>query len=236
MSKPGLAIVIVVGLLAALAGAWGVRQLVGWLNPVDRQLASYHQAPLIGLALVDHPEIEARLRQIMTDGAGNPAQDTRNRVLGVMADLRHNVIAPALRRADDASLEPVMAARVALVRHLQQANLPACHMNSRWAALPASTSSMPKAKRLFYAMLSATEGAYRNGRDNPATPPYPGQQQQVHAMLVEAGFTPADFAQLAKLAALPDDVTCQLELRVDQAPSQVKPDERGPLSRVIVSQ
>jgi hypothetical protein len=58
---------------------------------------------------------------------------------------------------------------------------------------------------------------------------------EAHALLLQAGFTKADFDRLASYASLSNDVSCAMELKVDSAPPLLPADKRGPYSRFVVA-
>jgi hypothetical protein len=217
---------------AVLAVAAGGYTLYERTNPTEQALAQLRDTPLVGLAITDHPEIEDRLRRAIREEQRNPTTSGPTRPLVVIGELRRDVIAPVLRNADDPSVIAAMQTRVALVRYLQKADPPACReFFMGGIAHPEKLDA--EAQRLLRNVLVAMEGAYRSGRKG--TPQPMPSAAQVHALLLQAGFTKADFDRLASAASLSNDVSCEMELKVDSAPPLLAPDKRGPYSRFVVA-
>ncbi len=215
-----------------LVAAGGGYALYERLSPAEQALAQLRETPLVGLAIADHPEIEDRLRKAIREEQRNPTTSGPTRPLLVVGDLRRDVIAPVLRNADDASVIAAMATRVELVRYLQKADRPACR-EFFMGGITHPEKLDAQAQGLLRNVLVATEAAYRSGRNGrpqpiPSTP-------EVHALLLQAGFAKADFDRLANYASLSDDVSCEMELKVDSVPPLLPPDKRGPFSRFVVA-
>ena len=227
-----LAISIVIALVALGLIAFAGTTLYGQLNPTEKALAALRDTPLIGPAIADHPDMKERLREAIRQELSEPTTSGPSRPLQVVGELRREVIVPALLKADDASVIAAMAARVDLVRHLQKANPPACREFSM-GGIARSDQLDAEGQRLFRNMLVTTEAAYRSGRSG-TTQPTPSREQ-ITDMLRHAGFTKPDFDKLDNFATLPNDVSCEMELKVDSAPPLLPADERGPFSRFFVA-
>ena len=52
--------------------------------------------------------------------------------------------------------------------------------------------------------------------------------------LQQGGFTKADFDRLAAFATLSNEVSCDVELKVDSMPPQLPADKRGAFARYIL--
>jgi hypothetical protein len=223
-----LAVVAIVVLLAAGGGYY----LYQRLSPTEQALDDLRNMPLVGLAIADHPEVEDRLRKAIQEERQNPTTSGPTRPLLVVGQLRSDVIAPVLRNADDASVIAAMAARVELVHYLQKADPPACREFSM-GGIARVDKLDAEGQRLFRNVLIAMEAAYRSGRGGK--PQSVATAQQVGDMLREAGFTKPDFDKLNNFAALSNDVSCEMELKVDSAPPLLPPDKRGAFSRFVVA-
>jgi hypothetical protein len=87
-------------------------------------------------------------------------------------------------------------------------------------------------------LLAALEKAYRSGRAAKAagtTAPAVASDAEARALLTEAGFQPADFDRLSRLARLPNEAACDLALKVNDAPQKVPADKRGALMRYLLT-
>jgi hypothetical protein len=201
-------------------------------RPAEQALAQLRETPLVGPALADHPEIEERLRRAIREEQRDPTTSGPTRPLVVIGELRRDVIAPVLRNADDASVIAAMQKRVALVRHLQKADPAACReFFLGGIAHPEKLDA--EAQHLLRDVLVAMEVAYRSGRSGKPQPV--PTTAEAHALLLQAGFTKADFDRLASYASLSNDVSCAMELKVDSAPPLLPEGKRGPYSRFVVA-
>jgi hypothetical protein len=224
-----LAAIAVVALAVIGAGGYFAYQ---HYSPTEQALAQMRTMPLVGLAIADHPEIEDSLRQAIEEEQRNPTTQGPSRPLIVVGQLRHDLIAPALRHADDDSVVAAMAARVKLVEYLQKTNPPACREFSM-NGISHVDKLDEKGQQLFRDVLVAMETAYRNGRSGKPQP-IP-DRKEVGDMLRQAGFTKTDFDKLNSFATLSDDVSCEMELKIDSAPPLLPADKRGPFSRFIIA-
>ncbi|HTR83264.1 MAG TPA: hypothetical protein VMI56_02215 [Reyranella sp.] len=228
-----LAIGIVLGLIVLGALGWLGLYLYRQIDPTEKALSEIRNAPLVGLALADHPEYEDRLRKAIRDEARDPTDNGPTKPMVVVSELRRNFIAPVIRGASDRSLINVMAARAELVRYLQKNDLPACREFSMGGIARVDLLD-DEAQGLFKDVLKAMEVAYRSGRGQPAQPLV--TPDQLRQMLAEVNFTKRDFDRLNAFGTLTNDLSCQLELRIDLAPPLLPIEERGPFSRFILAQ
>jgi hypothetical protein len=227
-----LATSIVVALIVLGVVVWGGYALYQQFSPTEKALAELRAMPLVGLAIADRPDVQDRLRTAIREEERNPTTSGPSRPLQVVGELRRDVIAPMLRKADDASVVAAMAARVELVRHLQKADLPACR-EFAMGGISRPDKLDDEGQRLFRDVLVAMEAAYRSGR---AGQPQPiPTRQQAGDMLRDAGFTKADFDKLDNFATLSNEASCEMELKVDGVPPLLPAGERGPFSRFIVA-
>ena len=223
-------VVAVVALVVAGVGYF----LYDRFSPAGEAMAEFREMPLGGLAIRDHPEVEPRLRKAVEDEEANPTLDGPTRPLLVVAELRRELLAPALRGADDASAIAAMAARVALVSYLQKADPTACHEFATGGIAHVDRLDN-EGQRLFRDLLTAMEAAYRSGRK--ASPlPRMLNRQEMGVMLQRAGFTKPDFDKLNNFGTLSSDVSCEIELKIDSVPPKLEPEWRGPFSRFIIAQ
>ncbi len=225
--RTGVAIVVA----ALLAG--GGFALYRYLSPTERALRELRAAPLVGAVIADHPEVADRLRAAIAEEAREPTTTGPTRPLKILADLRQQFIGPAVRNADDASLIATMAARVELVKHLQKADPPACR-EFFMGGIEHVDKLDKEGQRLYRNVLVATEAAYRKGRDAPAKPLL--ALPQITDLLRQAGFTQLDFNRLQNVGALSNDISCEMELKIDSVPTHLPPDKAGAFSRFILGQ
>ena len=74
-------------------------------------------------------------------------------------------------------------------------------------------------------------------------PPFSGEKPkpiltrpEAGILLQNAGFTKMDFDRLNNFASLSNDVSCQMELKIDTIVEILPPEKRGPFARFIVAQ
>lgn len=229
-------IISVVSLVAAVAliggGYWYYRSVT---SPAALALAELRTQPLVGLVIADEPSVVARLKDAINEEARNPtpAGQGATRPQLVIAQLRQQFIAPAMRTADDAHLLAAMKARAALVEHLRATNTAACREFS-YGGIRNVDSLDPKGQALFKSLLTAMEAAYRDGHAHKDRK-YPLLTlQHMGVLLTEAGYRKPDFDKLNAFASLSNDVSCDTQLKLDQAVSKLPPDKQGIFSRYIL--
>jgi hypothetical protein len=88
-------------------------------------------------------------------------------------------------------------------------------------------------QRLFARVLQTLEAAWRNGKAGGKPQPALNREELV-AVLQQAGFTKADFDRLDAFQTLSNDVSCDVELKVDSLPPQLPADKRGAFARYIL--
>ncbi|HZV93902.1 MAG TPA: hypothetical protein VFF72_11840, partial [Caldimonas sp.] len=126
-------------------------------------MAQLRAQPLVGVVLADNPAIEAQLRAAVEADQRDP-QATSRAFLAV-SEMRRTIVGPALAAADDASALAVMKARVDLVSHLEKTDLAACRQFSGDGIRDVNKLD-DEGQRLFHAMLTTMEAAYRSGKAN----------------------------------------------------------------------
>jgi hypothetical protein len=222
--------VLAVGIVAAVLAAWAVRSFIGG-SAVDQAMAQLRAQPLVGVVLADNPAIEARVRAAVEEDQRDP-QATPRAFLAIV-EVRRTIIAPTLSAADDASALAVMKARADLVGHLEKTDLVACRQFSGDGVRDVNKLD-DEGRKMFRAMLTAMEAAYRSGKANGGKGK-PATSQEFAAMLQGAGFTADDFAKFGQLATLKDDELCRLEFRIDDAPGKLPEDKRGAFARFVIA-
>lgn len=222
---------VLVGLAVVIAGgAW-------WYNrtysPAALALAEMRNLPLVGLVIADESSVVDRLREAIAEEAANPTTQGPTRQMLIVNGLRQEFIAPAVRRADDATLLAAMAARAELIQHLRATNTAACREFSLGGIKDVEKLDA-KGQELYKKLITAMEAAYRNGRARKDSNPVVPNLQTMGAMLQEAGFTKPDFDKLNSFGSLSNDVSCDIELKLNQVPTKLPPDKRGPYARYIL--
>lgn len=204
---------------------------------VDKAIAEARALPLVGLVLDDVPDAEPRLRASMQEEMRHPTTAGAPRPLLLMAKLRTEHIVPALRATDATNAQAVLAARVALMRHLQGVDRAACR-ELVLIGLQRTDRLDATAQNLMRNMLAAMEAAYRAGRvalkAGGATSPI-SSDTEAGALLAEAGLTAVDFEKLRTLARLSEAEACDLGIRLNEAPGKLPPDKTGPLARYLAA-
>jgi len=219
--------------IAAVLIAGGIWYYNRATSPANKALAELRALPMVGLVIADEPAVEARLRTAIEDEARTPTPQGPTRPMIIVGQLRQEYIAPAVRRADDASLMAVMAARAALVEHLRATNTAACREFSMGGIRNVDNLD-PRGQQLFRNLLTTMEAAYRDGRANKDRNfPMP-TLQDMGAMLTEAGFQKLDFDRLNSFGSLSNDVSCDVELKLNQVPTKLPADKRGAYARYIL--
>jgi hypothetical protein len=222
--------VLAAGIVAAVLAAWAVKSFTGG-SATEQAMAQLRAQPLVGVVLADNPAIEARVRAAVEEDRRDP-QATPRAFLAI-AEIRRTVVGPTLAAADDANALAVMKARADLVSHLEKTDLAACRQFSGDGIRDVNKLD-GEGQRLFKAMLTAMEAAYKSGKANGDNGK-PATNEEFAAMLQSAGFTPDDFAKFNRTAALKDDELCALELRIDDAPRKLPEDKRGAFARFVIA-
>ena len=228
----------IAGALAAAGAVYGLEALNGDdTQMVDNAMIEARTLPLVGLVLADVPDAEVRLRASLKEELRSPTTQGAPRPLVLMSELRATHIVPALKAADAADAESVLAARIALMRHLRGTNVQACRELALIGIQHADRLD-PQGQQLMRNMLTAMEKAYRSGRtalkSGAAAPPVPNDTE-ARDLLVEAGLTPADFEKLQNLAKLSGEEACELGIRLNGTPSRLPPDKAGGLARYLAA-
>jgi thioredoxin-like negative regulator of GroEL len=229
----------IAGALAAAGAVYGLEALTGDdTQMVDNAMVEARTLPLVGLVLADVPDAEPRLRASLKEELRNPTTQGAPRPLVLMSELRATHIVPALKAADAADAESVLAARIALMRHLRGTNVQACRELALIGIQHADRLD-PQGQQLMRNMLTAMEKAYRSGRmalkPGAAAPPPVPNDTEARGLLVEAGLTTADFEKLQNLAKLSGEEACELGIRLNGTPSRLPPDKAGGLARYLAA-
>jgi hypothetical protein len=227
----GIGLLTAVVLAAIVGGGW---LLVRGQSRVDAALDDIRRLPLLVAVMADTPGVESRMRRAIEDELASPTRGSGlSRPFSVMIDLRRQYIVPALRSADDASVLAAVAARADFVRYLRRADTAVCRQFAL-GSLQRPDLLDPEGGRLFGEYQQALEAAYRNGK--AAAKPQPVlTRDELQAALKQAGFTKMDFDRLAGFQTLSNEVSCDVELKVDEVPQRLPPDRRGPFARYVLS-
>jgi hypothetical protein len=234
------AIGLVVAGIAAAAAMYGLKAVQDGgedAATVDQAMTSARALPMVGVVLDDVPGAQDRLRDALKEELRQPTTQGPSRPLKLMSELRTTHIVPALKAADEASAAAAIEARAALLKALQSTDLVVCK-EFAVTGIQRSDKLDAAGQKLMNDLLAALEKAYRNGRAAKAagTPaPAVASDGEVRALLAEAGFQPADFERLGRLARLPNEQACDLALRVNDAPNKVAADKRGALMRYLLT-
>ncbi|MDP2330950.1 MAG: hypothetical protein Q8M19_09680 [Reyranella sp.] len=229
-----VAIVAAGGLSAAVASV-GLRYLASSDNATatEQALRVVREAPLVGLVLKENPALEARFRDAIEAELRSPTKSGPLRTYVVGAEVRQNLIVPALRSADDATALKAIEAMLDFVKHLQITNAALCKKFGL-EGLQDPTRLDSAGATLFKRALVAQEQAYLNGKARPAAPPQTADQA-VSPLLTEAGYTAADFAKLATLANASDAEGCAVTVKLYAAPTLLPPQRGGILARYLLT-
>jgi len=223
-------------LVAAAIGIVVLAVGVGWLllrdrSPVDTALDEVRRLPLVGPVMAENPAIESRMRAAIEEEIRSPTQSGPSRPFLLVADIRRQYIVPALRAADDATAVAAVAARADLVRHLRRADTAACRQFAL-GAFQRPDLLDTEGQRLFGEVLHKLEAAWRSGK--AGKPQAVLTREELMAALAQAGFGKADFDRLNSFPTLSNDLSCEVELKVDSAPPLLPADKRGPFARAIL--
>lgn len=225
-----------IGLLAAIVLAaivWGGWSLIRGKSDVDMALDQVRRVPLIGPVMADNSSVESRMRTAIEEEIRSPTRTGLPRPFSLVAEIRREYIVPMLRAADDASALAAVAARAELVRYLRRTDTAACRQMAL-GALQRPDLLDAEGQRLFGQVLQTLETAWRNGKASGKPQPVMNREELM-AALQEAGFTKADFDRLGAFQTLSNEVSCDVELKVDSLPPQLASDKRGPFARYILS-
>ncbi len=203
---------------------------------VDRAMAEARALPLVGLVLDDVPGAEARLRASLQDELRDPTTQGPPRPLALMGELRTAHVVPALRATATADARAILAARLALMRHLKGVDIDACRQLAL-IGIQRADKLDPTGQRLMRDMLAAMEKAYRSGRAAIASGNAPATLSDVEAgaLLSQAGFDETDFDRLQNLARLSAPEACDLAIRLNEAPGKLPEDKGGGLARYLAA-
>jgi hypothetical protein len=224
----GIALLAAIVLVAIVWGGW---TLIRGKSEVDTALDQIRRVPLIGPVMAENSSVESRMRSAIEEELKNPTRTGLSRPFSLVAEIRRQYIVPSLRAADDASALAAVAARAALVGHLRRTDTAACRQMAL-GALQRPDLLDTEGQRLFAEVLQTLEAAWRNGKAGKPQPVL--NREEVVAVLQQGGFTKADFDRLAAFATLSNEVSCDVELKVDSMPPQLPADKRGAFARYIL--
>jgi hypothetical protein len=211
---------------------WGGWAMIRGASPVDTALEDIRRVPLIGPVMAEHPAVERRMRAAIEEELRSPSQSGLSRPYGLVTDIRRQYIVPALRNADDATAVAAVAARLAFAHYLRGMDTAACRQFAL-GTLQRPDLLDAEGQRLFRQFLQTLEAAWRSGKAGKPLPTL--SRDELTAVLQEAGFTRADFDRLNTFKSLSNEVSCDVEIKVDSVPPQLPADKRGPFSRSVLS-
>lgn len=203
---------------------------------IDKTIADARTLPLVGLILDDVPGAEKRLRASLREELRTPTMQGAPRPLLLMAELRSTHIVPALQATDPADAQAVLDARIALMRHLHEANVASCR-ELALVGLQRTDKLDATSQKLMHEMLTSMEKAYRAGRavlQNGAAPPSPSDAEAA-ALLAEAGLAVNDFDRLKNLARQSAEEACDLGIKLNEASRKLPAGKAGPLARYLAA-
>jgi hypothetical protein len=223
------ALLTVVSLVAIVGGGWA---LVRGKSPADRALDDVRRLPLIGTVMADTPDAESRMRRAIEEELRSPTRAGLPRPLSVVADLRRQYIVPALRAADDASALAALGARADFVRYLRRADPASCRQFAL-GNLQRPDLLKSEGRQLFGEYQQALLAAYRKGKVGKPQPFL--SRDELVAALRQAGFTRMDFDRLQGFQSLSNEVSCDVEIKVDAAAERLPTELRGPYARYVLT-
>ena len=226
----GICLLAAIVLAAIVVGGW---LLVRGKSEVDVALDQVRRVPLIGQVMADPPGTESRMRAAIEQELHSPTQTGLSRPFSLVAELRRQYIVPALRNADDASAVAAVAARAELVRYLRRVDPGACRQFAL-GTLQRPDLLDAEGQRLFSQVLQSLEAAWRSGKA-AGKPLAPLTREELVAVLQQAGFAKADFDRLNSFQTLSNEVSCDVEFKVDSVPPILPADKRGPFARYVLS-
>lgn len=219
--------------LAVLAViVWGGWALIRGASPVETALADIRRVPLIGPVMAERPDVEKRMRAAIEEELRSPSQGSLSRPYGLVTDIRRQYVVPTLRNADDATSITAVAARAEFARYLRGLDTAACRQFAL-GTLQRPDLLDADGQRLFREVLQTLEAAWRSGKVGKPKPSL--NRDELTAILQQAGFTRADFDRLNTFKTLSNDVSCDVELKVDSVLPLLPEDKRGSFARSILS-
>jgi hypothetical protein len=234
------AIGLVVAGIVAAAAMYSLKAVQGGgadQAAVDEALASVHALPMVGVVLDDVPGAQDRLREALREEMRQPTTQGPTRPAKLMNELRVAYIVPTLKATDEASAAAAIDARTALLKALKNTDLVVCK-EFAVTGIQRSDKLDATSQKLMSDLLAALEKAYRSGRaakaaGSPAPPV--ASDAEARTLLTEAGFQPADFDRLKRLARLPVEEACDMALKFNDTPQKVPADKRGALMRYLLT-
>jgi hypothetical protein len=231
LARNGGIVLLAAVVLAAIV--WGGWSLVRGKSDVDMAMDQVRRVPLIGPVMADKPDVESRMRKAIEEELKSPTQTGLSRPFSLVAEMRRQYIVPTLRAADDASALAAVAARAEFVKYLRRTDTAACRQMAL-GALQRPDLLDAEGQRLFGQVLQTLEAAWRNGKASGKLQPVMNREDLV-TTLQQAGFTKADFDRLSVFQTLSNEVSCDVELKVDVAPPLLPADKRGAFARYVLS-
>lgn len=223
--------------VAAGAAVFGIEAFVDDHSEViDKTVADARTLPLVGLVLDDVPGAENRLRTSLREELRSPTAKGAPRPLLLMAELRSTHIVPALQATNAADAQAILDARIALMRHLHEADIASCR-ELALVGLQRTDKLDATSQKLMREMLASMEKAYRAGRaalQGGAAPPALSDTEAA-ALLAEAGLTADDFDRLKTLARQSAQEACDLGIKLNEASRKLPTEKADPLARYLAA-
>jgi hypothetical protein len=224
------ALVTLVSLVAIVGGGWA---LVRGKSPADRAFDDVRRLPLIGTVLAETPAAEELMRKAIEEELRSPTPAGLSQPFSVVADLRRQYIVPTLRAADDTSALAALAARADFVRYLRRADPAACRQFALGNLLRPDLLQS-EGRQLFAEYQQALLAAYRKGKVAGKQQPFL-TRDALTAALKQAGFGKMDFDRLQGFPTLSNEISCDVEIKVDAAVERLPLQTRGPYARYVLT-
>ncbi len=228
--KSARQIAISAALVTILAAGFGYLTLTlvrHALSPsADQALTQAEELPLIRLVVKENPAVDAQFRAAVEAEKKDPTREGPNRMFKVGAEVRKRYIVPALANTDDRHALAALRSLQEFIQYLQQ-TAPATCFEFGKIGLQRPDKLDSKGAALFKRVLDTQEEAYLDGKAATRPQPRPTSNDLSRA-LVEAGYTDADFRQLASYATLSDADGCAVTAKLYSA-AALLPAERGAL-------
>ena len=202
-------------------------------SDVNQVFEQVRRTPLVRLVLQENPALEARVRQTIEEERLHPTNSGPNRLFQFGAEVRRQYIIPALRDCDDAAALDAIMVMSELVRHLRAADAETCRQLGQ-SGIQRPDKLDADGAEIFRRALAAQEGAYLNGKSAVKSRSQP-DSTEFRAVLADAGYTPADFQQLANYPKLAANEACAAMDKLYAAPTSLPPERGAIVARYLLT-
>lgn len=227
-SAKSIVVVVVLGVILAAGFVFFSSTLVRYaatlMGGTEQALRQAEELPLIRLVVKENPSVDAEFRAAIEAERQNPTKDGPNRMFRVGAEVRKKYILPALVNADDPHILAAVKLMQDFTQHLQKSSPATCYEFGK-IGLQRPEELDNEGAAIFKQVLAAQEDAYLNGKSASTKRTRPSDNDVSHA-LAEAGYTAADFKQLANYATLSQADGCAATVKLYSA-AGLLPTERG---------